>query len=179
MFNNLRRNQEGSFSNSQYRKNMSEFEKKLDKALIRFADWIRPPKTVKDNGDRLGNELLRIFQRHPLAKIRPDRLRFGGGYEKDTSTILKLDIDLVFFVNCAPTKDVLVQWKSQLIRETSLEDKDFNVGLALSFVYKGFDVDVCVAQNLSHDVDVQVSIIYSFNENNVLQRHCKHLLQTP
>ena len=127
-----------------------------------FSDWIRVPEEDIHNARQVSQKIYTWIQQQ--SKFRIDRLRHGGSFAKGTSTILKLDVDLVCYVqleeNFETTSDVFdflqevrEDWKKVLMHNTNLSKSDLSKGkFAVKFELDGFQFDLCPAINFSRDL---------------------------
>ena len=69
----------------------------MEKALQLLAEHLAPPQKYVDRCKEVTDKLFKIIQSN--SRYDADRCRIVGGLEKKTSTSLKVDADLVIFVN--------------------------------------------------------------------------------
>ena len=145
-----------------------------------FSDWIRVPEGDIHNARQVSQKIYTWIQQQ--SKFRIDRLRHGGSFAKGTSTFLKLDVDLVCYMqmedNFETTSDVFdflqevrEDWKSVLIHNTNLSESDLSKGkFAVKFELDGFQFDLCPAINFSRDLYEPIYI-------NVRRKDCNDVLK--
>ena len=101
-----------------------------------------------------------------------DRSRVVGGLEKKTSTGVKVDADLVVFVNITPgdildtKKAVLEDWNDVLLINTELTEADiYQTQFSLQFIYSNVPIDLLVAVNFSKSK--QRKLVLDYIKNSV------------
>jgi len=140
---------------------------KVDKDLQQFSEMLAPPEEYVNRCKMSAENLFRLLQSR--SQYKADRCRVVGGLEKKTSTGLKVDADLVVFVNEDPgdilkTKEnILSDWYDILLLNTSLtEDQVKQSKFSLKFTYGGIDIDLLPAVNFSSDVSKQKRCVMEF-----------------
>lgn len=135
-----------------------------------FSDYLTVPLEEPKAASQKVISILQASNSGTTFSI--DRAKPAGGYAKKTSTLLKLDVDLVLMINGldgyaknperfeTAYKKIQEKWKRELIKQTNLKKEDFEVKrLALSFQYEGIDFDLLPAPNFcSNDPDQQVKL---------------------
>ena len=116
-----------------------------------------------DRARRLGDQIFTWIKQD--SKFGTDRCRFGGSFKKGTSTFLKVDVDVVIYVNYDGDihntnqvieflQDVREDWKDILMVHTPLDDHDLANGKnAVKFSLNDFDFDLCPAINVSQNTN--------------------------
>ena len=74
-----------------------ENEKIFSAELESFSQWIKVPKQDVVCAKQVANTIFDVLRES--GKYTIDRCRFGGSLEKETATVLKVDVDVVVFVN--------------------------------------------------------------------------------
>ena len=124
-------------------------EKEVSRELTTFSRWIKVSQFDVDRARCLADQLIICIKQDSNYKI--DHCRFAGSFAKDTSTFLKLDIDVVIYVNydgnMNDTKEILKflggvreDWKGVVLRNFfSLREDDFFWGkYAVHFEWLSF-----------------------------------------
>ena len=141
-----------------------------DSDLQRFAEGLCAPnyKSYVDNArnvvDRKVFKLLQENSRHSL-----DRWRLVGGLEKKTSTLVKVDVDMVVFFNDngAERLDILDDFQNILLLNTCLNEEDIKISSneVLQFEIDGIPIDLVIAKN-NVCKDSNESVIESQRKNS-------------
>merc|ERR1719481_426732 len=102
-----------------------------------------------------------------------DRCKVVGGLEKKTSTCIKVDVDVVIFVNVPPgdilkTKNnILRDWFDILLLNTDIKEEHVKqTQHSLQFNFEGIEMDLLVAVNFSSDVAKQQKQVMQYINNN-------------
>jgi len=144
----------------------------MEVQLQQLSEMLSPPSSYIDRCKNMSNRLFRIIQLH--SKFDVDRCRVAGGLEKKTSTALKVDCDLVVFVNIAPgnildtKKAVLDDWNDILLMNTAeLTEHDIHqTPFSLQFFFGSVPIDLLVAINFSSTNQRKLALDYIKNSSN-------------
>jgi len=119
-----------------------------------------PDKDYVSQCKLVADKIFRLVQMK--SKYDADRCRIVGGLAKKTSTFVKIDADLVIFVNVVPgnvlstKKKVLEDWFDILLMNTDLKEEDIRKSpFSLQFFYKNVEIDLLVAINFDSDPSIQ------------------------
>lgn len=133
---------------------MNGKQRDVNHGLMKFSHYLCVPL---DRPKSAADDVVRILQSSTKkSHFSVDKAKPAGGYAKKTSTLLKLDVDLVLIVNNLenaenfPTayKQLLQDWMNILIQNTTLKPGDFTSNpLALTFRHQGIDFDLLPAPN--------------------------------
>ena len=135
--------------------------KKLSGGLNSFSQWIQVSKKDIKRARRVGHLVYNWMQQD--SKFRIDRIRYGGSFAKETSTLLKLDVDVAIYVQfegkMETDKDIYdflervrEDWKRVLMCHTNLTKEDLSKGkFAIKFTLQKFQFDLVPAINFSRD----------------------------
>ena len=155
-------------------------KERFSNELELFSDWIRVPEGDIHNARQVSQKIYAWIQQQ--SKFRIDRLRHGGSFAKGTSTFLKLDVDLVCYVQLEETfettsdvfdflQEVRDDWKQVLMHNTNLSESDLSKGkFAVKFELDGFQFDLCPAINFSRDLYEPIYI-------NVRSKDCNEFVK--
>eukprot|EP00095_Tigriopus_kingsejongensis_P006734 maker-scaffold658_size117954-snap-gene-0.36 protein:Tk06734 transcript:maker-scaffold658_size117954-snap-gene-0.36-mRNA-1 annotation:"low quality protein: 2 -5 -oligoadenylate synthase 3" len=157
---------------SQRAHRQNTLKKNLNRACQNF---FLPPKNVRPKVQEVTDRLLRILQ-HPSGKFKVDRCAPGGSYGKHTDTCLKVDLDIVVFISTKPKtlaasgfdpdadllgmkEEIFAVWRQDLGRELGLAESDFSGKAALTFFYKGIEIDLLPAPSYAQSTKEHSKIV--------------------
>jgi len=133
-------------------------------SLQQLAEFLAPPEDYVKCCKKVADELFNLLK--DKSKIKADRCRIVGGLAKKTSTSVKMDADLVVFVNVAPgnlleTKNtVLNEWMHIILVNTDLERRDVKKSKkSLQFEFKNVEIDLLVAINFDKNPEIQHKLV--------------------
>ena len=113
-------------------------KRRINGKLTEFSKFLVIDPELMAHDRAVTDEIARLLRSYSPYRI--DRIINGGSYGKKTGTCIKLDVDLVVYVNNGgsfETKHILEHWKQILISNTDLQEADFGGKMAMGFVYKG------------------------------------------
>ena len=157
----------------------------LSSELSEFSQWLRVPNDEIKRARQIAHVIFSWIKEECNFKI--DRCRFGGSFAKQTSTLLKLDVDVAIYVNyekdlqtSTPEEimqfllDVKDDWKDILIRNTNLTQKDLSKGKnAVKFDLDGLQFDLCPAINCTRNQYDQIMLLLDRMERDPMIGHNK------
>ena len=136
----------------------------LNGLFYKHCPSLAPPSSVVDNAKAAVDGLFRLLQDQESQSL--DRCRLVGGLAKKTSTSLKMDADLVIFVNADVDdvlkfkKSILNTWEDILLVNTELKESDIKKTVhSLKFRFKEVDIDLLPAINFDVDSNKQLKSV--------------------
>jgi len=113
-------------------------------------------------------KLFKLLQEK--SKFSLDRWRLVGGLEKKTSTLIKVDADIVVFYNedGANGLDVIDDFQNILLLNTSLSQEDIEISSneVMQFSIDGIPIDLVIAKN-NVDKESNKNVIESQRKNSL------------
>lgn len=158
-------------------------KEKFSNELDLFADWIQVSEEDLQKAKQVSHKIYNWIQTQ--SEFRINRLRHGGSFAKGTSTFLKLDVDLVCYVEMEETFEttsdifdflerVRNDWKRVLISNTDLTESDLAKGKnAVKFELDSFQFDLCPAINFSPDMYEPIKIKIRDQNCNDIPKRCQ------
>jgi len=137
---------------------------KMSYSLQQLAEFLAPPEDYVKLCKKVADELFCLLQKKSRSKAA--RCKIVGGLAKQTSTSVKMDADLVVFVNVDPgniletKKKVLDEWLNIIIQNTDLEEINIKKSpFSVKFELKNVKVDLLVAINFDKNPKIQQELV--------------------